>query len=773
METARMNRIERFAQGLVRRSRLWLVGFTVLTVFLGWSAATGLRADAAFSKMIPLDHPFMKVFTEHEATFGGANRILVAVAPRSGDVYNEESLNLLRKVTEEVFFIQGVERSSVTSLFTPNVRFTEVVEEGFRGGNIVSADFQGRPEQIDQVRSNVAKSDWVGRIVARDGSAALVAASLQERDPQSGERLNLQVVARALEDIRNRHESETHSVHIIGFAKATGDIADGAAGVLVYFGVAFLLTCVLLLLYNRSVALTLYALGCAIVPVIWLLGLMPLLGLGLDPLSILVPFLIFSIAVSHAVQMTEAWRTQRLAGLDAPAASVSAFCQLLIPGAVALLANALGFIVIALVDIEIVRELAITATLGVTVMILSNKLLLPAFLALRAGVPPARREQVLLEALWKRLARLVQLPVAVGVIGVSIVALAVGGWVAKDLQIGDLGQGVPELRPDSRYNQDTAFITDRFEIGVDVLRVLAIAQGSDSPCVRPEVMDRVAEFELQMRQNPSVVSVSGLAGFVGQVSQAYAEGHVKWNAVPQDSAQIAQGVGAATRLGNALMNPGCGVMPVSLYTTGHQASTISALVDDVQRFAQEATDSGVRFELGLGNLAVMAATNEVVAAADPWVNAALFSSVAVLCLLAFRSWRITLCIILPLALVTVLCNAVMTLLNIGVKVNTLPVVALGVGVGVDYGIYLFERIRHALDEGHDLQQSLLTALRERGAASTFTAVTMTLSVLTWMGSSLQFQSDMGILLAFMFLVNLLGAILLAPALAAFLVHKRT
>jgi predicted RND superfamily exporter protein len=145
----------------------------------------------------------------------------------------------------------------------------------------------------------------------------------------------------------------------------------------------------------------------------------------------------------------------------------------------------------------------------------------------------------------------------------------------------------------------------------------------------------------------------------------------------------------------------------------------------------------------------------------------------VLCLLAFRSWRITLCIILPLALVTVLCNAVMTLLDIGVKVNTLPVVALGVGVGVDYGIYLFERIRHALDEGHDLQQSLLTALRERGAASTFTAVTMTLSVLTWMGSSLQFQSDMGILLAFMFLVNLLGAILLAPALAAFLVHKRT
>jgi predicted RND superfamily exporter protein len=148
-------------------------------------------------------------------------------------------------------------------------------------------------------------------------------------------------------------------------------------------------------------------------------------------------------------------------------------------------------------------------------------------------------------------------------------------------------------------------------------------------------------------------------------------------------------------------------------------------------------------------------------------------SVSLLCLLAFRSIRITLCIIIPLAIVTVLCNAVMTILGIGLKVNTLPVVALGVGVGVDYGIYLFERIRHALDDGLTLQDAVFDALCQRGTASLFTAVTMTLSVLTWMGSDLQFQSDMGVLLGFMFLVNLFGAILLLPALAAFLVKRRS
>jgi predicted RND superfamily exporter protein len=152
------------------------------------------------------------------------------------------------------------------------------------------------------------------------------------------------------------------------------------------------------------------------------------------------------------------------------------------------------------------------------------------------------------------------------------------------------------------------------------------------------------------------------------------------------------------------------------------------------------------------------------------VNLALFLSVGVLCMLTFRSLRLTLCVILPLALVTVLCNGLMAMLGIGVKVNTLPVVALGVGVGVDYGIYLFERIKHEMEHaGRSLKDAYVEALKQRGTASLFTAVTMTISVGTWYFSALKFQADMGILLAFMFLVNVFGAILLAPALAAYLV----
>jgi predicted RND superfamily exporter protein len=753
-----------------RRILLWI--FALLTLFFA-GTATRLGADAGFTKMIPLDHPYMQVFMRYQSVFGGANRVLVAVRPIQGDIYKPETLLLLRQITDEVFHIPGVERSSVTSLFTPNVRYTEVFEDGFRGGNVASSDFDGKPEQIESVRANVARSEWQGRIVAQDNSAAMVVATLLEIDPRTGRRFDLRAIAAEFEAIRARHEGAEHGIHIIGFAKAVGDIADGAVGVLAFFVLAFVVTALLLRRHTRSIALTVYTLGCAIVPVIWLLGLMPLLGLGLDPMSILVPFLIFAIAVSHAVQMTQAWSHERAAGFDSAEAARRSFVQLFVPGAMALLANALGFLVIAFVPIEVVRELALTATLGVSLMIITNKLMLPALLSLRNGQAPLLAVgSSRLDGLWRIAASFARPRAALGMILVWGLVLGVGLWGARGLQIGDLGRGVPELRADSRYNLDTDFITERFAIGVDVLQVIVEADGRESPCVDPRVMEPIGEFELQMRQNPGVAAVSGLAGFISAVAQAYAENNIRWRALPSDELQMAQGTSAATRLGNTFMNPGCTAMVVSLYTRDHQAQTIASLVSDVERFARDYARPDLRFLIGVGNLSVMAATNQVVAAADRWVNLALFCAVTALCLLTFRSFRITLCIVLPLAIVTILCNAVMAWLGIGVKVNTLPVVALGVGVGVDYGIYLFERIRHALEQEVPLEAAVFEALRQRGTASLFTALTLSVSVLTWLGSALQFQADMGLLLAFMFIVNLLGALLLLPALAAVLLTRR-
>jgi len=737
--------------------------------------------QAAFTKMIPLKHEYMQTFLQYQNDFGGANKVLVALKNTKGDIYEKEFMETLRKVTEEVFFLKGVERSSVASLFTPNVRFNEVVEDGFRGGNIVSADFAGTPEQLKLVRENLLKSDWIGRLVSNDHSSAMVVATLMENDPETGERLDLQDVSAQLEQIRAKYENEATTVHIIGFAKAVGDIAKGAAGVLVFFGLAFVITSLLLYWYSGSLMITALALICAVVPVIWLLGLLPIFGLGLDPMSILVPFLIFSIAVSHAVQMTNAWKLETLHGADGVTASTHSFQKLFIPGAMALLANALGFMVIAFVEIEIVRELAFTATIGVTVMIITNKMLLPILLSYYKFSPEQASKLAGKETagdwLWERIGGLATKRVAWIPLLAGVALLAFGISQARLLHIGDLGKGVPELRESSRYNQDVAMITGHFAIGVDLLQVIAEAKpesDDDSPCVDRNVMDKIEDFEFQMRQVDGVATARGLAGFVKGITQSFAETYAKWRMLPESRAQIAQGVGYATRLGNEFMNSRCTAMPISIYTTDHQATTIEHIVEKVKAFKAGGGDTDrVTFRLASGNVGVMAATNEAVEAADKWVNLALFASVMMLCLVTFRSFPITLCVVLPLALVTVLCNALMAMLGIGVKVNTLPVVALGVGVGVDYGIYLFERMKHEMeDNGLALKDAFVEALKQRGTASIFTAVTMTISVGTWIFSALKFQADMGILLAFMFLVNAFGAILLLPALAAYLVGDR-
>src|ERR1700730_598853 len=581
------------------RRTILIIG-TLLTLALGYSASH-LRGTAGFTKMIPLHHPYMQTFLQYQDDFGGADKVLVAIKVKRGDIFTAKTLDTVRKVTDEVFYIKGMERSSLTSMVTPNVRWNEVVEEGFKGGPLMSADFAGTPEQLEKVKQNLTKSDWVGRIVSNDMTTTLVAATLQDRDPDTGERLDLRRIGAQLEEIRAKYEDADLSVHIVGFAKASADIAEGASGVVKYFLIAFVITAVMLFWYSGSAMLTGWVLLAATIPVVWLMGALPLLGVGLHPMSILVPFLIFAIGVSHAVQMTNAWKLETLRGADGVTASHNCFVNLFIPGATALLANAVGFVVIAIVDIEIVRELALTATIGVSVMIITNKVLLPILLSYMTLSSASARKlhgrETAGYALWERMGFLATkrgslLPLLVG-----LALTAFGIYEVRGLKIGDLGTGVPELRADTRYNRDVAIITEQFAIGLDVLQVIAEMEGDDSPCLKRELLAKVEKFETSMRQVEGVAAVRGLASFIGAVTQDYAEGWVKWRVLPETREQIAQATGFASRLGNEFRNTQCNAIPLSIYPSDHQATTIKRLVAAVQNFKQANDGGGITFRL--------------------------------------------------------------------------------------------------------------------------------------------------------------------------------
>ena len=710
--------------------------------------------------------------SQYRDEFGGADRVLIAVTAREGDMFTPGFLAALRKATDATFFLPGVDRTQVYSILTPNVRFIEVVEDGIAAGNVLPADFEPTEAGFARLRENVIKAGIVGRLVANDFTGAIVVAKLQEFHPNTGEPLDYLEVARELERIRREAGADV-DVHVIGFAKMVGDIADGAMRVIMFFGVAFLITALFVYTYTRSVRLTVPPLVCSLIAVVWQLGGIAAFGFGVDPMSILVPFLVFAIGVSHGVQMVSSVRSEMADGANGNDAARAAFRGLLLPGAVALASDSVGFVTISLIEVQVIKEIAITASLGVAAIILTNLALLPVLLSYLdtddAERRAARERDNLLRPVWSKVAQLARRGPAAAVIGMAVLLLAAGAAYAPRVQVGDEHRGVPELRSDSVYNLDSAVITDRFEIGVDVLTV--ISETVNEGCIDYGVMRTLDDFEWHMRNVDGVQSVRGLAGVARNINASWNEGSLKWRTLPRNRHMLVQSV-APVPTGSGLLNLDCSVMPVSIYTADHKAETVARVVDAVKEFDAANRNERIAFRLATGNVGVMAATNEEVEASQFPILVYVYAAVIVLCLVSFRSVAATVCIVVPLAAVSLLAYALMALLEIGLKVSTLPVVALGVGIGVDYGIYIYGRLRTHLADGVDFAEAYERTLATTGAGVILTGMTLAAGVATWILAPLKFQADMGTVLTFMFLVNMVGAVVLLPALGAWLVRPK-
>ena len=768
---------DRIERALFARRRLVLAAFALVTLAMAWLAA-GLRVDAGFTKQAPLGHEYMETFLAHRDEFGGADRVVIALVANDGDMFTEEFFAVLREVTDAVFFLPGVDRTQVYSVLTPNVRFIEVVEDGITAGNVLPADFEPTPEGFARVRENVIKAGLVGRLVANDLSGAIVSAKLQELHPTTGERLDYLEVADSLERIRREIRARPGldalvDLHVIGFAKVMGDVADGAMRVIAFFGIAFLVTAAFVYAHTRSLRFTAVPLACSLAAVVWQLGAVTGLGFGIDPMSLLVPFLVFAIGVSHGVQMVTAVRAEAVGGASALAAARTSFRRLLLPGSIALVSDSVGFITISLIEVRVIQEIALTASIGVAVIILTNLGLAPVLLSyLEVGEDERRaagERDRRLRPLWAGVARAAHRRPAAAVVVVAAVLAAVAVRPAMQVRVGDEQHGVPELRPDSVYNRDTAAIAERFEIGVDVLTVIAETQAEG--CIDYEVMSTLDEFEWRMRNVEGVRSVSGLAGAARGINAGWNEGSLKWKALPRNHHMMVQAVSPVST-GSGLLNPDCSAMPVHVYTADHRAQTIARIVEAVKAFDAANPNERIAFRLAAGNVGVMAATNEEVEASQFPILGYVYAAVIALCLVSFRSVAATVCIVVPLAMVSLLAYALMAGLGIGLKISTLPVVALGVGIGVDYGIYIYGQLRTYLRQGLGFAAAYERTLATTGAGVVLTGLTLAAGVATWIVAPLKFQADMGTVLTFMFLVNMVGAVVLLPALGAWLVRPK-
>ena len=770
----KFNSIINVVEAALFRRRLFVLVFFILTSIFLLFQATQIKLDAAFTKHIPLNHSYMKTYLKHRENFGGANNVLISVCDSSEDIFNPEFFTALKGVHDKLFFIPGVDRIQVKSLFSPSTRFVEIVEDGFAGGPVIPANFQPDEAGLAIVKGNIEKAGIVGSIVADDYSCSMVKTSLMEIDPNTGKKLDSIVLAGQLEnEIRGEFEKDNISVHIIGFTKMVGDVAQGAKGVVTFFAIAIAITTLMVFWFCRSISLTILPIACSLIAVVWQLGMLSTLGFGLDPMSILVPFLVFAIGVSHGVQMINSVAKMVSVGKTSKEAAQLSFRVLLVPGGIALLSDTVGFMTLLSIDIGIIRELAITASMGVAMIILTNLVLLPLLVSYihvpKNKTSKQQNDSSTTDGIWHFMSTFATRKVAVVILAFTAVLYIVGYQNAQDMKIGELHAGAPSLHEESRYNQDTFLITDKYAISVDYMSI--IVETTADACTYYGHMDTIDRFQWRMENIAGVQSAVSLASIAKLVNSGYNEGNPKWRVLSRNPQTLVQSI-ARVPSSSGLLNSDCSAMPVILFLEDHKAETINRVVDAAKLAAKELGNDNLTFKLASGPVGVMAATNEAVEAAQIPMMLYVYGAVIILCLLSFRSLRATIAVVVPLYVVSTLAQWLMTELNIGLTVSTLPVIALGVGIGVDYGIYILSTMSVKLRHGATVQSAYFDALKERGSAVLITGVTLAIGVSTWFFSDLKFQVDMGILLTFMFLVNMIAAVLVLPAIAAFLWPQR-
>ena len=760
--------------------RLFIVVFCIaLSLFLGWQAM-GLRVQASFEKMIPQTHPYVLNYMENAQSLRGlGNSLRIAVENKKGDIYDPEYLNVLKKINDELFLMPGVDRAFLKSLWTPNVRWTQVTEEGFEGGQVMPERYDGSAAADKALRRNVAAAGLLGNLISNDSRSSMVFVPLLEKD-LNGQPLDYTELSRNLESKVRALSDDKVEVHIIGFAKLAGDLIEGLLRVATYFVLAAVIAGLLIFWYTRCVRSTLLVLVCSLIAVVWQMGIIYLLGFSIDPYSILVPFLVFAIGVSHGAQKMNGIMQDVGRGFDKYVAARFTFRRLFVAGITALLADAVGFAVLMLIDIPVIRDLALSASIGVAVLIFTNLILLPVLLSyvgvsqsaaarsIADELPANENRKGVSSSIFKFLDDCTERPLATIVILISVVLGAAGLVIGSKLQIGDLDPGAPELRSDSRYNQDNAFITKNFGLSSDQFAI--IVKTPPAGVGTYETLIEMDRLEQRLQEIDGVQATVSAASLARLYTSGNNEGNPKWLTINRNPAVISDAVNLVSVANAELINQDRSIAPVIAYLKDHKASTLRDVSRVAEEFSADHSAEGRSFLLAAGSAGIDAATNSVVEKANRQMLALVFLAVALLCLITFRSWRAVLVAIIPLALTTILCEALMVLLGMGVKVATLPVIALGVGIGVDYALYLLSVQLAGQRAGLPLKQAYRNAVRFTGKVVALIGVTLAAGVITWAWSPIKFQADMGILLTFMFLLNMIGALVLIPALSHYLLN---
>ncbi|MFO7551637.1 MAG: efflux RND transporter permease subunit [Haliea sp.] len=753
--------INTISHGVTKHPILILLFTLTVTVLAAFYAISGLSVQVVLEEMLPVHRSNIQLYSKFSEQFGGTNTTLITVENTTGDIYNAEFLEKYRRISNEIYFHPSAIRHLVQSL---SLRKTKAVSGSGGMVEINSLMWPELPEsarEMDEFRTAV-RTQFRGFLVADDEKSAVIIADFKD-DTDYEELVNF------LENLRLAEGDSTTEIYIAGRPVLLGIIYQALGDIVLVLGLSVLLIAAILYLYFHSLIGVLVPLATASTVMLWGAGVIGFIGYNLDPLLILLPAFIFAIVLSHSIQLTsrvlEGWRDSG----DWQVSVKHGLRCLLIPSTAAIITDAAGFTVLTLVGIPSIQGLAIICTLWL-LSIAPALVLATAVLTL---CPPPNRFRIGIPgigSIWNflKIDRLKYFYVA-GTVSI----FAFGFMGAQDLTIGD-AKGSEILWPDSRFNQDVEAINTRFSrLGTDVMQVYI--EGPEGTMLSPEVYRRVEALDRHVYQSVEAARpAQSLVPVIKKINEVLYEGDPSYAIIPETPEEIGMNIYMFRSRGEpgdfaAYTDSEWQTGTVSFFLEDHSGPTVKEASGAVHDFAQSIDREGY-FQYTGGQIGITEAMNDEIADSNLTVLLSIIAVISVCVLLYYRS--IVTAVVLVFGLVTsnFLTYAFMASQGIGLSANTLPLAALGIGLGVDYAIYMVDRIREEYHFGGSEAEAVARAFRTSGSAIVMTALAMVIPLLPWWFLSvLRFQAEMGVLLAMVLMLNMASALVFLPS--AFLILK--
>lgn len=757
---------------LVSRYAKWVLTVIVLLTLIPlYFAAKGLSVNVVLEEMLPANAPNVELYTRFGEQFGGANTTLIEIKNNNGDIYDREFLEKYKAIAEEVYYHKGTHRHLSQSLI---LRKTKAISGS--GGSvqikaILWPELPRNDAEMQEFRTAV-NNQYRGFLVSNDESSAMIIADFKED-------AGFESVLDFFQDLRNQYSDSNISINVVGRPILLGYIyqsLDSVVGILV---ASLFLIMAILYLYFRTWIGVAVPVFTASVASIWGLGAMGAVGYNLDPLLVLLPAFIFAIVLSHGVQLTSRI-LRHLAeneSSDCRDASQSALGKLLVPSTAAIITDASGFAVLGLVAIPSIESLALIC--GVWLLSVAPALIFAAAMVCLLK-PPAnhRHESVLLNKVWRKVVSFEHHKWLV--VSVTLIIMIFGVYYAQNLKIGDT-KGSAILWPDSRYNLDIESINSGyFFLGTDMMQVYI--EGAEETMLQPGVYQQTEAMDRYMYEHMNEVRpAQSLVPVIKLINSVLYEGDPSYEIIPDTVEEVGFNIYLFRSRGEpgdfaAYTNTEWEIGNVSFYLEDHSVTTIQKLRENLDGFFEEQKQehkSDADFLYIGGQVGITEALNDEIERSNLQTLISI-SIVIFLCIvLYYRSISVGIILLMSLATANFLTYAFMAWKEVGLNISTLPLAALGVGLGVDYGIYILDRIREEVRSGAEsMFQAIENALCTSGNAIVLTAMTMIAPLIPWaVASPLRFQSEMGMLLGVVLFMNMIGSLLFVPAALAALHPK--